>query len=273
MAVVNLMVNSTEITPRKHNYKLEFVRKIFAKDWKEMRHNRQLFLSVLLFPLIIAIGLPMMMIGTLLADGVPPIEMYGIFQGEIGGMMKLQFLLIPVLVCAMIAGDSLAGEKERKTAETLMALPVSGKEIFIGKILASLIPALVYAVIGFALMGLLCNILMLEVIQTGVPPLIFTDPAFWVIAFVLSPVFVLLMVQVVVIISARLSSAKSAQQVSMIFAIPIFAVMILSLAEPGVINNVGFLLGLSAGLLGISLLLANFGGKAINKERFIASLG
>ncbi|OLS16155.1 MAG: putative ABC transporter permease [Promethearchaeota archaeon CR_4] len=246
--------------------------KIFVKDWKEMRHNRQLFWSVLLFPLIIAIGLPLMMMGTFIADGIPATEIYEIFKVEIGSMMKLQFMLIPVIVCAMIAGDSLAGEKERKTAETLIVLPVTAKELFIGKVLAALIPALLYAVIGFAIMGILSNLLVLEPILAGNPPIIFADLSFWVIAFLLSPIFVLVMVQVVVAISARLSTAKSAQQVSMIFAIPIFGVMFISFTGPGIISDVGILLGLSAILLGIALVLANFGSRAINKERFIATL-
>jgi ABC-2 type transport system permease protein len=254
-------------------FKFSNAQRIFAKDWKEMRYNRQLFLSVLLFPLIIAIGLPLMMMGTFLADGVPPVEIYAIFQVEIGGMMKLQFLLIPVIVCAMIAGDSLAGEKERKTAESLIVLPVTVKEIFVGKIFAALIPALFYAVMGFAIMGILSNLLVLEPILAGASPIIFGDLAFWVIALVLSPVFGLVIVQVVVMISARLSSTKSAQQVSMVFAMPIFALMFTSLTEPGIISDVGFLLALSAVLLGIAIVLANFGGKAIDKERFIAGLG
>ncbi len=255
----------------KDEFNLRNAWKIFSKDWKEMRHNRQLFLTVLLFPLIIAIGLPLMMMGTLVADGIPPAEIYEIFQVEIGGMMKLQFLLIPVMVCAMIAGDSLAGEKERKTAETLVVLPVSAKEIFVGKMLAALVPALLYAVIGFVIMGVLSNLLVLDAIKAGAPLIIFADLAFWVTAFVLSPVFVLVMIQVVVVISARLSTAKSAQQVSMVFAVPIFAIMFTSFTGPGNISDVGFLLMVSAILLGIAILLANFGGKTINKERFIAS--
>ncbi len=257
----------------KDGFNRSYARRIFAKDWKEMRHNRQLFLTVLFFPLIIAIGLPMMLMGTLLAEGIPQTEIYAIFQEEIGGMMKLQFLLIPVMVCAMIAGDSLAGEKERKTAETLVVLPVSAKEIFVGKMLAALIPALLYAVIGFVIMGVLSNLFVLDAIKAGAPLIIFADPAFWATTFVLSPVFVLVMVQVVVMISARLSTAKSAQQVSMVFAAPIFAIMFTSFTGPGIFSDVGFLLVLSVILLGIAILLANFGGKAINKERFIASLG
>ncbi len=257
----------------KDEFNLSNAWKILAKDWKEMRHNRQLFLTVLLFPLIIAIGLPLMLIGTLLADGVPQTEIYVIFQMEIGSMMKLQFLLIPVMVCAMIAGDSLAGEKERKTAETLVVLPVNAKEIFVGKMFAALIPAVLYSVIGFVIMGVLSNLFVLNAIEAGAPLIIFADLAFWATAFVLSPIFVLVMVQVVVMISARLSTAKSAQQVSMVFAVPIFAIMFTSFTGPGIFSDVGFLLVLSVILLGIAILLANFGGKAINKERFIASLG
>jgi len=249
------------------------VRKIFTKDWKEMRYNRQLFLSVLLFPLFIAVGIPLLMWGMLLGDGTPPTEFYAFFSVAINGMMKSQFMLIPVLICGMISGDSLAGEKERKTAESLVVLPVTSKEIFVGKALAALVPALFFTGIGFAIMSLVSNLLVLESIQAGLPLLIIGERNFWVIPFVLSPLFALVMVQVGVMISARLSTAKSAQQVSMIFMIPIMVLMFMSIANPEIISDIGFLLVLSVILLSIAILFANFGGKAINKERFIATLG
>ena len=50
------------------------------------------------------------------------------------------FLIIPLMVSNVIASDSFAGEKERKTIEALLATPLSDSELFLGKILASFIP-------------------------------------------------------------------------------------------------------------------------------------
>ena len=47
---------------------------------------------------------------------------------------------MPIFTASVIAADSLVGEKERKTSEALLALPISNGELLLGKILASFCP-------------------------------------------------------------------------------------------------------------------------------------
>jgi ABC-type Na+ efflux pump permease subunit len=51
-------------------------------------------------------------------------------------------VLLGSLVAVMITADAIAGEKERRTIETLFATPISDQAIFAGKLLAGLLPAI-----------------------------------------------------------------------------------------------------------------------------------
>jgi ABC-type transport system involved in multi-copper enzyme maturation permease subunit len=60
------------------------------------------------------------------------------------------FLLMPVFVPILISSQSVAGEKERRTLEPLLAAPVSASELLLGKSLASVVPAVAITWLSFA---------------------------------------------------------------------------------------------------------------------------
>ena len=60
---------------------------------------------------------------------------------QAGGRLVGIFLLMPVFVPILISSQSVAGEKERRTLEPLLAAPVSASELLLGKSLASVVPA------------------------------------------------------------------------------------------------------------------------------------
>src|SRR6185436_11327245 len=51
------------------------------------------------------------------------------------------FLVMPVFVPILISSQAVAGEKERRTIEPLLASPISAVELVVGKCLGSLVPA------------------------------------------------------------------------------------------------------------------------------------
>ena len=59
------------------------------------------------------------------------------------------FQLFPAVIASMIAADAFAGERERKTLETLLATPISTVSIFLGKTLAA---------VAFAVLVSLCSL-------------------------------------------------------------------------------------------------------------------
>jgi ABC-2 type transport system permease protein len=74
-------------------------------------------------------------------------------QGQMLYLMLAQlvaplFLMQPVMLTSVIAADSFAGERERKTLEYLLHTPATEKELLYGKMLAAWVPALLLAIVG-----------------------------------------------------------------------------------------------------------------------------
>ncbi|UCE38772.1 MAG: ABC transporter permease, partial [Thermoplasmata archaeon] len=86
-------------------------------------------------------------------------EMIGLSPGAIIGLLSSQSMLIPIVIMMIIimAGSlvisSMAFEKENKTLETLLTLPVKRTSIVTGKIVASAVIGLLLAVIYMIGMG------------------------------------------------------------------------------------------------------------------------
>src|SRR4029078_4706327 len=66
-------------------------------------------------------------------------------------------LTVPLMVSAVLAADAFAGEKERRTMESLLHLPVSDLDLFVDKLLVSFLPPLAMPWIGFVCFALVAN--------------------------------------------------------------------------------------------------------------------
>ena len=55
------------------------------------------------------------------------------------------YLILPLMVASVIAADSFAGEKERKTLEALLYTPTTDGELFLAKMLSAWTPAVAVA--------------------------------------------------------------------------------------------------------------------------------
>ena len=60
----------------------------------------------------------------------------------LGYLLAPLFMIVPLMVSAVIAADAFAGEKERRTMEMLLHLPITDRDLFLAKLLTSYIPAL-----------------------------------------------------------------------------------------------------------------------------------
>ena len=66
-----------------------------------------------------------------------------------GYLLAPLFLIVPLMVSAVLAADAFAGEKERRTLESLLHLPVSDRDLFVAKLMVSFLPALAVSWLGF----------------------------------------------------------------------------------------------------------------------------
>ena len=251
------------------------VKRIFLKDWMEIRGNRELFLPIILLPVIFSVAMPFLSGIGAIADpaefGVSTV--YEAILMMTNFMLKPMFLMIPTMVSMIIASDSFAGEKERKTAETLLVLPITHKELYLGKLLAALIPAIVFEILSFVIMGIEINLIALPHLLPGAPLLVFGDISFWFVAFLLGTLFSTVSVQLGIMISSRSKSYKSAQSISGVIIIPIIGLMFGSIVNPLLLSDLGFILLLGVILAIIVYILIIIGSKLINREKLIANIG
>lgn len=127
------------------------------------------------------------------------------------------YLIMPVFVPILISSHAVAGEKERRTLEPLLASPVTALELLVGKSLASLVPSFFVCVVAFVL--LCCTVDIAAWPLTHEPVLPTTMWLFGVL--VIAPLFAFFGNGIAVVISARVGDSRLAQQLSGMFVLPL----------------------------------------------------
>jgi ABC-2 type transport system permease protein len=173
------------------------MRDVWTMVWKEWREFRDQLLSLRrggLSALILA----------LILGVVAPVQL-----GPEWVHSKLVIGYWPFLAATMVSSliaDSVAGERERHTLETLLASRLSDSAILIGKIVA----AVIYGV-GFAVVNLLIGLVAVNVAHREGGLILFGAQRF-IVTIVLTILASLLMAGIGVFISLRATTVKQAQQ-------------------------------------------------------------
>ncbi|MDD1673685.1 MAG: ABC transporter permease subunit [Methanomicrobiales archaeon] len=150
------------------------------KDLREVRKNRIAIIGAVVLTVVFSIGFPLLFtqISTFtssenaptLEEVAPliPKEIQGVIAGLdfqqvpvvlfLGYLFAPLFLVIPLMLASIIAAEAFVGEKERKTLEALLYTPATDLELFTGKVLASLIPAMAFAWVNFAIYTVVVNV-------------------------------------------------------------------------------------------------------------------
>ncbi len=179
---------------------------LLIKEWRESLRNKMVLFGVVLLPMFL-VGTSIFMIKT--AQGGDAIEQIILFNTAL-----MYFLLLPAIIPLAIAVYSIVGEKEQTTLEPLLATPISDTELFLGKAMASVIPALIVNWLSF---GVFLGLIRLLV--GSVPFQVLTTP--WLVSiFGLSPLLALFSVGVTMIVSSRASDARAAYQFSSFAILP-----------------------------------------------------
>ena len=127
------------------------------------------------------------------------------------------YLIIPMMVSAVIAADSLAGERERKTIEALVYTPTTDFELYLAKLLAAWIPALAVGIFGFILYSVAANLAAWPTMgRIFLPNLMWILLAFWV-----GPAAAGLGLGAMVLVSSRVASFQEANQLGGIVVLPV----------------------------------------------------
>ena len=210
---------------------------LIRKDIRGVTANRNLFLMLLIVPLIMSVALPtifVLIVGFTPVDSADFRELLTILPERMIGAADLDlresliklilnniipvfYLMIPIMAASVMSASAFIGEKEKRTLETLLYCPLSLRQIFTAKIIASFALSQVVSLVSFAVMTL--------VVQTEIRLItgVFMLPGFnWLVLLLLvSPAVSLVAISLIVRGSAKAKSMEESQQRSVFLILPI----------------------------------------------------
>jgi ABC-type Na+ efflux pump permease subunit len=137
-------------------------------------------------------------------------------------LMASMYLVVPLMVASVIAADSFAGEKERKTLEALLYTPTTDRELLVAKMLGSWLPAVAVAWIGFVLYTTVANLAAWRTMGRMLLP----DAMWVVLALWVAPAVAGAGLGTTVLVSARARTFQEAYQVGGIVVLPVILLVI-----------------------------------------------
>jgi len=256
---------------------------IARKDWIEVRQNKYAMVAMMIVPVIFVIVMPLVF--TLIIpnfkvtpqnvlssdadiqffvehmpesltryiDFAKPMESMIVIL--LGFMLAPMFLILPLMYATTIAAESFAGERERKTIESLLYTPASDADLLVGKVTAAAVPAILVTWIGFAVYTLILNLAPYRFFQRIWFPL----PTWWPLIFWITPALVVMGIALTVIISARVQNFLGAYQTStsvvmlvlLLFAGQMSGVLYLSVGVEMILGVIFWLIALMLGYFAI----------------------
>jgi len=259
---------------------------IVAKDFTAIRRSKAIVLPMLLVPGLLLIALPGGIamfarsrpapdLSTLLSNlphaiaapllAVAPSQRLLLLVN--GYLLAPLFLVVPLMVSAVIAADAFAGEKERRTLESLLHLPVRDQDLYVAKLLVAFVPSVLLSWAGFVLFAIVSNSIGWPVMhRVFVPTLPWAVLILWV-----TPAVASLGLGIMVRISARASNTQEANQLGGAVIMPLIILAVgqatgLLLLSPGMVIGVGAVIWL------LGLWLIRGGMKRFDRDRIASRL-
>ncbi|MEM8745711.1 MAG: ABC transporter permease subunit [Actinomycetota bacterium] len=184
----------------------------------------------------------------------------------LGFLLAPLFMIVPLMVSAVIAADAFAGEKERRTMETLLHLPISDRDLFLAKLLTGMLPAITVSWGGFAAFAVVAN----SVAWGKVDGLLVPNALWLVMIFWVAPAVALLGLGVMVRVSARSNTSQEANQLGGAVILPLIFVAV-GQSTGILLVSLGVALAIGAVIWAIALFLVWRGAKHFSRDRIAAS--
>lgn len=264
------------------------IRTIIKKDIREITSNPSVLLPMIMVPLLLCVFIPSfllflafrldlsMLTGVDLIQRLIPVYDIPAALSSVNEKASYIFLnytfvpffmIIPVMMASIIAANSVVGEKERKTLETLLYTPVTNREFLTAKLLSSFIPALLLAWVSFGLFFLVTNVMSLFL-----KGLFIVQAWIWLPSILLlAPSVSLLGLSVTLFVSLKSKSFMEAQQLSALVVLPLIALIGIQITGV-VVFKPFYVVILSAVILLISYLAIGKLGPRFSREKIISTL-
>jgi ABC-2 type transport system permease protein len=212
------------------------VRGVVAKDLTAVRRSKSVVLPMLAVPSLLMIVLPAVIgLSARATVGIGVDRFLSSVPGDLadpilalpedeqlivlvnGYLLAPLFLIVPLMVSAVLAADAFAGEKERKTLESLLHSSITDRDLFVAKFLSAFLPAVAVSWIGFIAFAVVTNTIAWPVMER-----IFVPTRLWgVMILWVAPAVATLGLAVMVRVSARTHTAQEANQLGGAVILPL----------------------------------------------------
>ncbi len=213
------------------------VRLIMGKDLRAVRRSKAIVLPMIIVPAVLLILLPVLL--GLFARSAPTSQVSNALSSPLlhrmakpivslpkreqlvvlvlGYLLSPLLLVIPLMVSAVLAADAFAGEKERRTLEGLLLLPISDRDLFLAKVLGAYVPALAITWIGAVVYAVLGNLIAWPVTHRIIVPF----RQWFVVIGWIAPAVALLALGLLVAVSSRARTTQEANQLGGAVILPL----------------------------------------------------
>jgi len=260
------------------------MRAVITKDLLAVRRAKAVIIPMLAVPTLLMVLLPFgvglaaraqqnpdvgRILGSMPGDLADPILSLPAHEQLIvlvnGYLLAPLFLIVPLMVSAVLAADAFAGEKERKTLESLLHLPIAARDLFFAKLLVAFLPAIAISWIGFAAFCVVANGVAWPVMHR-----IFVPTQLWlVMIFWVGPAVATLGLAVMVRVSARTRTSQEANQLGGAVILPL---IFLSVGQSSglLLVTLPIALAIGAAIWIVALWLVRGGAKRFTRDQLAA---
>ena len=262
------------------------MRAIIAKDVTAIRRSKAIVIPMLAVPALLMIVMPGVIgmasrgsnraniervLENVPGDIADPILALPVDEQLVvlvlGYLLAPLFLIVPLMVSAVLAADAFAGEKERKTLESLLHLPISDRELFHAKLLTAFIPAMLVSWVGFLCFSIVANTVAWPVLHR-----VFVPTRLWFVMILwIAPAVAALGLAVMVRVSARARTSQEANQLGGAVILPL---IFLAVGQSSGLLLVPLEISIAVGgvLWVVALVLIRGGAKRFTRDQLAARL-
>jgi len=233
---------------------------VATKDMRVFLRKKYAIYSMVLFPLVVSVGLPLVL------------RFVGARQGDLSSTrlpilmnsFSFFFLIGAATLPTVLASYSLVGEKIEKSLEPLLAAPITDSELLLGKSIAAFIPPVGAIYISSIVFMVLANLLTHDTLGYSY----FPNWTIGLVLLLLTPLSAILSIEWSVIVSSRASDTRAAQMQGLFIVLPLIAIYVAS--EVGAISlDTKTLLIISAVILAADLILFFLSTKTFQREEIL----
>ncbi len=199
---------------------------IASKDFQVFLRKKTVLYTLVLFPLFVSIGLPLIIhfIGAK-TGGIPKYYLPTLLDA-----FAFFFVVGATTLPTVIASYSMVGEKVEKSLEPLLATPTTDGEILMGKSIASFVPPLLAIYISSIIFMALMDYFTFPTLGY----LYFPNWNMALVLLLVCPLAAILSVEANIMISSRSNDVRSASQLGGLVVLPFGALYVFS--EVGIVN-------------------------------------